>query len=218
MYSIGTVQLYVIIDITLLENAGRCAMKVMEQALSGGAQMFQMRHKGVPEGLFFTEAKYLVPIAKKAGVPFIINDSISVAMACGADGVHLGEDDLPVESARKLAGRDFIIGATARNVAKAIECERDGADYVGYGAIFQTSTKTDAQSGSLDELKKILDAVKISVFPLGGINENNILKIVQIGCNRVCVASGIILSDDPKNSARKIYLTLTSYKDSGCNI
>lgn len=204
MLKLIDIRLYVILDISLLMQLGRGAIAVMEQAFSGGADIFQLRHKGATEKTLYSEATMLVPVAKKLGVPFIVNDSLSVALASGADGVHLGEDDLPISAARQIAPQGFIIGASASSVNSAIAAEENGADYIGYGAIFPTQTKYDAQKGSIDELKKIMRSVKIPVFALGGINTENLSRLLEIGCRRVCVASGIIGTQHPNNSAQKI--------------
>ncbi|RKZ25779.1 thiamine phosphate synthase, partial [bacterium] len=139
---------------------------------------------------------------------FIVNDSLSVALAVGADGVHLGEDDLPVYAARKIVPENFIIGASVSSVENALKVEREGADYIGYGAIFDTNTKPDAHRGKIEVLKKIQSAVEIPVFAIGGINRKNVLKIVKAGCKRVCMASGIIFEKDIASAVKKIFKIL----------
>ncbi len=204
MISLHNINLYIILDIPLLENLGKNSVDVMEQLFYGGAKIFQLRHKGVFEKELYDEAMPLSATAKKLGAIFIVNDSLSVALAANADGVHLGEDDLPIAAARKIAPKNFIIGASVSSVKSAMNAAQNGADYIGYGAIFQTNTKVDAANGKIDELQKIMQAVKIPVFAIGGINKDNIFNLIEIGCNRVCIASGILTQNNVKYAANEI--------------
>ncbi|MCD6417246.1 thiamine phosphate synthase [bacterium] len=202
------INLYVIIDIPLVERISLDAVDVVRSAFDGGARIFQLRHKGVMEGQLFEEASRISKVAHELGAIFIVNDSLSVALAAGADGVHLGEDDLPVYAARKIVPKNFIIGASVSSVENALKVEREGADYIGYGAIFDTNTKPDAHRGKIEVFKKIQSAVEIPVFAIGGINRKNVLKIVEAGCKQVCMASGIIFEKDIASAVKKIFKIL----------
>ena len=136
-------------------------------------------------------------IKDSCNVPLIIDNNIEVCKAVGADGVHVGQDDMPVKEARAILGDDYVIGATAHNVSEAIQAEKDGADYLGVGAAFGSSTKNDAKKIiSLEEYKKITQAVSIPVVAIGGINETNIMKLKGLGLSGVAVVSAIFAKDD----------------------
>ncbi len=212
MISLADVRLYVILDMPLLRRCGRDPLDVFWRAYRGGARMFQIRYKGVLEGELYRCAASIASEVRKTDALLIVNDSLSVALAVGADGVHLGSDDLPVAAARSVAGEGFIIGASTCSVDDAIAAQGQGADYIGYGAVFPTATKADAKLGSLDELKKVLAAVSIPVFPLGGINEGNVGMVASVGVDRVCVGSGVICADDPERAAAAIISALEERK------
>ncbi|MCD6595163.1 thiamine phosphate synthase [bacterium] len=205
---IDDVNIYVILDISLIEKFDKNPVDVMKSANDGGAKIFQLRYKGATEGEIYRIGAELAPVAKDLGAIFIINDSLSVAMALRSDGVHLGEDDLPIFAARKIAGNNFIIGASASSVEVAMQAEKEGASYIGYGAVFSTTTKKNTCPGSIDGLKQVMKAVNIPVFPLGGINADNADKIAKIGCRKVCIASGIIAQQNVKIETEKIIAIL----------
>lgn len=198
------VKLYVILDMEILSRIGETPVNIMRKSFSGGARMFQLRGKHMLEGELLKIAGILADEAHKLGALFIVNDSVCVAKYSGADGVHLGEDDLPVELAREILGDNMIIGASARTPGTASQKYKGGANYIGYGAIFPTATKSDAKPASIETLVQITSLLPIPVFPLGGINEHNIHKLKVYDIKRVCVSSGVISSPDPENSARKI--------------
>ncbi|RKZ32358.1 thiamine phosphate synthase [bacterium] len=210
MEYLNEISLYVILDIPLLEKLGKNPEYIMRETYFSGARMFQLRHKEADEGEIYRIAKRLLPIAKELGALFIINDSLSVALASNSDGVHLGETDLPLAVARKLvekfhSGQDFIIGASVSSLEIALRAQKQGATYLGYGSIFETRTKDNPIPGSIEELKSIIDSVDIPTFAIGGINEQNVNQIVNAGCRKVCVASGIIARKNPGKSAQEIY-------------
>ncbi len=202
--SLDDIRLYVILDIPTLHRAKRDAADIMREVYPLGVRVFQLRHKSVSSGELYREAVHLVDVARELGALLIVNDDLSVALASDADGVHLGEEDLPVSAARRIAPEGFIIGASASSIASAIQAERDGADYIGYGALFPTETKRDAKAGKLDELVEIVNEVDIPVFAIGGIDEDNVEEVVKAGCGRVCVASGIILAKSPSRAVKNI--------------
>ena len=147
-------------------------------------------------------------ICKNYGALFIINDRLDIAQAVGADGVHLGQSDMPIEEARKILKDKFLIGATARNIEEAKRAELLGADYIGSGAIFGTSTKDNAKKLEMEELKKIVASVKIPVFAIGGININNVGSLKNIGLQGICAVSGIL---SEKNCKKAVDIMLKNF-------
>ena len=148
--------------------------KQVESALKGGATCVQLREKNLDYEGFLAEAVEINKLCKKYKVPFIVNDNVEIAIKSGADGVHVGQDDMQAGDVRKKIGDDMILGVSAHNVNEALTAEKNGADYIGAGAVFGTSTKTNVSAMSYDTLKDICFAVSIPVVAIGGINENNI--------------------------------------------
>ena len=174
----------------------------VKEAVNGGATMIQLREKNMSDDELKKEA---LLIKDSCNVPLIIDNNIEVCKAVGADGVHVGQDDMPVKEARKILGPDYIIGATAHNVSEAIQAEKDGADYLGVGAAFGSSTKNDAKKiVSLEEYKKITQAVSIPVVAIGGINDTNIMKLKGLGLSGVAVVSAIFAEDDIEKATREM--------------
>ena len=163
----------------------------IEEAIKGGVGIVQLREKNISTKDFYEKALKVKEICKNYGALFIINDRLDIAQAVGADGVHLGQSDMPIEKARKILKDKFLIGATARNIEEAKRAELLGADYIGSGAIFGTSTKDNAKKLEMEELKKIVASVKIPVFAIGGININNVGSLKNIGLQGICAVSGI---------------------------
>lgn len=174
----------------------------VKEAVNGGATMIQLREKNMSDDELKKEA---LLIKDSCNVPLIIDNNIEVCKAVGADGVHVGQNDMPVKEARKILGPDYIIGATAHNVSEAVQAEKDGADYLGVGAAFGSSTKNDAKKiVSLEEYKKITQAVSIPVVAIGGINETNIMKLKGLGLSGVAVVSAIFAKDDIEKATREM--------------
>ena len=174
----------------------------VKEAVNGGATMIQLRGKNMSDDELKKEA---LLIKDSCNVPLIIDNNIEVCKAVGADGVHVGQDDMPVKEARAILGDDYVIGATAHNVSEAIQAEKDGADYLGVGAAFGSSTKNDAKKiVSLEEYKKITQAVSIPVVAIGGINETNIMKLKGLGLSGVAVVSAIFAKDDIEKATREM--------------
>ena len=163
----------------------------VETALQSGVTCLQLREKELGYTDFLTEAKAVKKLCKKYGVPFIINDNVALALECGADGVHVGQDDMNALDIRKEAGDRLIIGVSAHNVEEALRAEAAGADYLGCGAVFTTSTKQNVTALGCDTLSDICRAVDIPVVAIGGINEDNISKLTGSGISGVAVASAI---------------------------
>lgn len=170
-------------DKTLLEQ--------VKEALDGGITFLQLREKELEEEEFLKEAKDMKALAEKYHVPFIINDNVELALAVGADGVHVGQEDMEAGKVREKLGPDKIIGVSAHSVEEAVEAEKNGADYLGAGAVFSTSTKEDAGSLSLETLKAICSSVSIPVVAIGGIKEENILSLKGTGVSGAAIVSGI---------------------------
>ncbi|BER91852.1 thiamine phosphate synthase [Atrimonas thermophila] len=185
--------LYVILDRVL--QKGRSHLEVAREAIRGGATVIQLREKNLPTRPVFEEALKLRQLTRELDVLFIVNDRLDVALAVSADGVHLGEEDLPVDVARKLAP-DFIIGCSCDTVERARELERLGADYLGVGTVFPTATKKDAgEPIGLDRLKEIKQAVCIPVIAIGGITLSNLDAVLETGVDGVAVVSAIVGAD-----------------------
>ena len=172
----------------------------IEEAIKGGVKIVQLREKNISTKDFYEKALKVKEICKNYGALFIINDRLDIAQVVGADGVHLGQSDMPIEKAREILKDKFLIGATARNVEEAKRAELLGADYIGSGAIFGTSTKDNAKKLEMEELKKIVTSVKIPVFAIGGININNVSSLKNIGLQGICAVSGILSEKDCKKA------------------
>ncbi|MDD6380600.1 MAG: thiamine phosphate synthase [Lachnospiraceae bacterium] len=193
--------LYAVTDRRWLKEDQSLADAV-RKAVNGGATMIQLREKNMSTDELKEEA---LKIKDSCNVPLIIDNNIEVCKAVGADGVHVGQDDMPVKEARAILGDDYVIGATAHNVSEAIQAEKDGADYLGVGAAFGSSTKNDAKKIiSLEEYKKITQAVSIPVVAIGGINETNIMKLKGLGLSGVAVVSAIFAKDDIEKATREM--------------
>lgn len=169
----------------------------VEAALQNGATCLQLREKALDPAAFREEARQMALLCGRYGVPLIINDNVEVALACGAAGVHLGQQDMPIAQARRIAGPDLILGASAHTVQEALEAQAAGADYLGVGAVFSTSTKADASPLSLTTLREICAAVSIPVVAIGGITETNLLQLTGCGAAGVAVVSAIFGAPDP---------------------
>ena len=172
----------------------------IEEAIKGGVKIVQLREKNISTKDFYEKALKVKEICKNHGALFIINDRLDIAQVVGADGVHLGQSDMPIEKAREILKDKFLIGATARNVEEAKRAELLGADYIGSGAIFGTNTKDNAKKLEMEELKKIVASVKIPVFAIGGINIDNVGILKNIGLQGICAVSGILSEKDCKKA------------------
>ena len=172
----------------------------IEEAIKGGVKIVQLREKNISTKDFYEKALKVKEICKNYGALFIINDRLDIAQAVEADGVHLGQSDMPIEKAREILKDRFLIGATARNIEEAKKVELSGADYIGSGAIFGTNTKNNAKKLEMEELKKIVASVKIPVFAIGGININNVGSLKNIGLQGICAVSGILSEKDCKKA------------------
>ena len=168
----------------------------VECALKGGVTCVQLREKELDGAAFLAEAKKIGGLCRAYGVPFLVNDSVEVALACGADGIHVGQSDMDAGQVRAAVGGGMIIGVSARTVEQALQAQRAGADYLGVGAVFSTSTKADAKAVSRQTLREICAAVNIPVVAIGGISRDNILELSGTGIDGVALVSAIFAAED----------------------
>ena len=176
----------------------------IEEALKGGATLLQLREKEKSTREYIELARKVHNIARKYNVPLIIDDRVDVALAINAEGVHVGQSDMPVSIARKLMGENKIIGATAKTVPQAKEAFKQGADYLGVGAIYPTTTKVKTVLTSTDTLKDICNAVPIPVNAIGGLNRDNIDVLKEIPITGICVVSAIMKAESPQKAAAEL--------------
>lgn len=176
----------------------------VEAALKGGATCVQLREKELDGTALLEEAKVLAALCRRYGVPLIINDNVEVALASGADGVHVGQDDLKVEQVRRLAGDRLIVGVSAHTVEQALAAQAGGADYLGVGAVFATATKSDAHVLPRETLAEICRAVDIPVVAIGGIGEDNLLQLAGTGVDGAALVSAIFSAPDVEGQCRKL--------------
>ena len=176
----------------------------VEQALKGGVTLLQLREKEKSTREYIELAEKVHELAKRYNVPLIIDDRVDVALAIDAEGVHVGASDMPVATARKLMGEEKIVGATAKTVPWAKEAYEQGADYLGVGAIYPTTTKVKTVLTSTDTLRDICNAVPIPANAIGGLNKDNIDVLDGIPVAGICVVSAIMKADDPKTAAEEL--------------
>ena len=176
----------------------------VKEALENGVTCVQLREKELNESDFLKEAKQISTLCKEYKVPFIVNDNVNIAIACKADGIHIGQEDMELKSVRKLVGKDMIIGVSAHTVEEAIKAQESGADYIGIGAVFATSTKTDVDVLSFETLRSICEAVDIPTVAIGGIKKDNICKLKGSGIDGVAVVSAIFAAKDIATATKEL--------------
>lgn len=176
----------------------------IEEALKGGVTLLQLREKNKTTREYINLANKVHSLTQKYNVPLIIDDRLDVAMAVNAEGVHLGQSDMPIDIARRLWGEDKIIGATAKTISQAVEAYTNGADYLGVGAIFPTTTKVKTVITSTDTLNEICKSVPIPVNAIGGLNINNIDVLKNIPISGICVVSAIMKSENPRIASEEL--------------
>lgn len=174
----------------------------VEAALKGGVTCVQLREKELDQAEFLQEAKELCALCRRYGVPFIVNDNVDIAVACKADGIHVGQEDMAAGEVRRRAGEDMILGVSVHTAEEARQAVRDGADYLGLGAVFPTSTKTDAKPMTKETLQAICDAVEIPVVAIGGINRDNLLNLAGSGVDGVALVSAVFSAEDIEGTCR----------------
>ncbi len=194
--------LYGITDRTWLN--GRTLVDVVEDSIKGGVTFLQLREKELAYEEFLKEAFEIKTITDKYKIPFVINDNIDIALACNADGVHVGQTDMQAGRVRRLIGDDKILGVSVQTVEEAKIAIDNGADYLGVGAMFVTNTKADASVMSMEALKKVCDSVSIPVVAIGGINETNMLKLKDTGIAGVSIISAIYAKPDIFEASKQL--------------
>jgi thiamine-phosphate pyrophosphorylase len=197
---LAKVSLYVIADKKICGD--RRIADVVIQAIEGGAQMIQYRDKDSSDREFLEIASILQNICQNRRIPFIINDRVDIAAYLKPDGVHLGQDDLPPRIARKILGQSKIIGISAENIDQAKLAEKQGADYVGIGPIFDTPTKNIEMPIGLEIMRQVKKHLKIPFFPIGGINLENLAQVIAAGSQRIAVGSAVICTNDVKAATK----------------
>ena len=188
--------LYAVTDQMWLKE-GETLGDVVESVLQNGATFLQIREKDLAQDAFEAEAERLKTLCTQHEVPFVVNDSVEIALQCDADGVHVGQSDIKGRDIRSIIGPDKILGISAGTVEEAIAAEIAGADYIGVGAIFGTSTKKNARSMTMERLKEIVSSVSIPVVAIGGISTENILQLRGSGVDGVAVVSAIFAAENP---------------------
>jgi thiamine-phosphate pyrophosphorylase len=194
--------IYLVTDRDLMSS--KTIEESVSESIKGGCTVVQLREKNTSSREFFELAKRVHEITKTANIPLIINDRIDVALAVNAEGVHIGQSDLPCEIVRKIVGEDMIIGVSASNLTEAKIAVKAGADYLGVGAMYATGTKTDANLTSLDELKLIRENIKTPIVVIGGINKFTIPNFKGTGIDGIAVVSAIVAQKDVEKSASEI--------------
>ncbi len=194
--------LYAVTDSMWLD--GRTLPEVVKEALEGGATFMQIREKDLSFDAFVKLASEVKMVTDAYAVPFVVNDEVEIARMIDADGVHIGQSDKALTEARHILGPDKIIGVSAQTVEQAMEAEKNGADYLGVGSVFSTSTKLDADDVSLDTLQEICKAVSIPVVAIGGISKDNILDLRGTQVDGVAVVSAIFAAKNIQSETKKL--------------
>lgn len=203
--------LYVLTDRLV---SGRPHEEQVEQAIQGGATAIQLREKTLSSRDVVEIGRRIAGICKRSGVLFIVNDRADVAVACGADGVHVGQDDLPVPVARKIVARGKIVGASAGTIAEAQRAQAEGADYLGVGSVFPTSTKPDAgEPLGVAALAEVIRAVRVPVVGIGGITAENVAEVIRAGAAGVAVVAAVVGQDDIAAAARRLRERIDAARD-----
>jgi thiamine-phosphate diphosphorylase len=194
--------LYVIIDPQ--QTQGRDPVEVARQALRGGARILQWRDKTRDKGEQLSEARSLRQLCREHNALFIVNDHVDLALACAADGAHLGQKDLPVSAVRPWAPAGFLLGVSTNNAEEARQAERDGADYVALGSVFPTGSKETTRPASPERLREVKQAVGIPVVAIGGISEENVAQALEAGADAVAVINAVCGAEDVEEAARRL--------------
>lgn len=199
--------LYLVTDRSLAR--GRTSEAIVRAAIRGGISCVQLREKNCSTRDFLEEAHILKDILEPHKIPLIINDRIDIALAVKADGVHLGQSDMPISYARKIVGGNMIVGISAESVADAVAAEKQGADYIGISPVFATATKNDiAPPLGLEGVRQIREAVKLPLVGIGGINANNSHLVFQAGADGIAVVSAIVSADCPESATTELKSTI----------
>jgi len=203
----GIPPLYLISDTSVSNLTHR---QICQRALDAGVRVIQLREKAMSKRELFREAVYIRRLTRRYNAIFIINDYVDIALLVDAEGVHLGQDDLPLREARRILGRERLIGISTHTLRQAIEAEHGGADYIGYGPVFYTGTKQAGRPRGIGSLKRVVGRVNIPVVAIGGITIENSKDVLDAGAHAVAMISGILRGDIKKNIKR--FLALSQYE------
>lgn len=195
-------KLYLVTDRQWTGN--QSLLEQVEESIQGGVSIVQLREKNLDAESFLKEAIQMKELATKYGIPFIVNDNVLVALHSKADGIHIGQNDLAIQEVRKMVGPHRIIGVSAQTVEQAITAQQNGADYLGVGAVFSTTTKSDAIEVSYEMLKAICEAVTIPVVAIGGITVDNVHDLKGSGIDGIAVVSAILAQKNIKKAAEDL--------------
>ena len=197
-----TMLLYAVTDRSWLN--GKSLYEQVEEAIKGGVTFVQLREKKLDEENFLDEALDIQNLCRKYGIPFVVNDNVKIAKMINADGVHVGQSDMGAENVRGILGDDKIIGVSVQTVEQAVLAEKQGADYLGVGAVFPTGSKVDAEDVSFETLKAICESVNIPVVAIGGISAGNVLKLKGSGISGIAVISAIFAAEDIESTTKRL--------------
>jgi thiamine-phosphate pyrophosphorylase len=201
---------YGILDLSYVESSD--TERVAEQMIDGGVDLIQLRAKAHPSAEIAKIAAALHDTTLRRGVPLVINDHPEIARIVRAEGVHVGQDDLPIAEAREIAGPDRVVGKSTHSVDQAIRAFYEGADYIGFGPIFATPTKPDYPPVGLEEIRKVHEAVRIPIFCIGGIKLDNLPEVIAAGARRAVIVSGLLQAADIASYARSAKVLLSKSK------
>jgi thiamine-phosphate pyrophosphorylase len=187
-------------------SRGRSHLEVARDAVAGGADVIQLREKAAADKAFLVTAGEIRRLTREADVAFVVNDRVDIALAVDADGVHVGQDDLPAAVARRLIGNEKIVGVSATSLAEAVRAERDGANYIGFGPVYEArGTKADAvEPLGLETLREVCRQCTVPVIAIGGINEGNVERVIGVGADGVAVISAVVSAADVVEAARRL--------------
>jgi len=200
-------KLHILTDMVLQSRFSH--MEITRLAIAGGADTIQYRQKSGSTREMIEIARNMKQLCSEAGVTFIVNDRLDVAIAAEADGVHLGQDDFPIPMVRELLGEGRIIGGSAATLGEARKCLSEGADYVGFGPVYPTSSKDDAGPVSgIDILKQVVEIIPLPIIAIGGVGAENIPDVMRAGAHGIAVISAVCCQDDPEEATRSLYQAL----------
>jgi thiamine-phosphate pyrophosphorylase len=203
--------LYVILDRSA--SRGRDLEEILDATIAGGCRLIQLREKEWPSGRLLPLAERLGDRCRRAGVTFIVNDRVDLALAVGADGVHLGQDDLPVRAARPLLRPGMVLGRSTHSVAQAREAQSDGADYIAVGSMFPTHTKPDFELVGPELVRAVRPVTRAPLIGIGGITRGNVAQVIRAGADGVAVISAVCGASDPAAATREFLAAISAERD-----
>lgn len=186
--------------------------KIIAESVSGGVSIVQLREKNNSSLSFYNKASALKQLLNELSIPLIINDRVDIALAVAADGIHIGQDDLPLPVVKKMVPEDMIVGVSVSTLEEAIEAERNGADYIGVGSVFPTKTKQDATLMAIGDLEEICRSVSIPAVAIGGITADNISALSASGLSGTAVVSAIMNAESPKTASESLLKIIKNFK------